>query len=58
MLVNVRAIREGDFKLYVDALTIAKIVPWLLALDHTNYAYASILVHRPLWICGILTCTV
>ena len=46
MLVNVRAIREGDFKLYVDALTIAKIVPWLLALDHTNYAYASILVHR------------
>ena len=31
-----RAIREGDFKLYVDALT--KIVPWFFALDHTNYA--------------------
>jgi len=56
VLVYVRAIREGDFKLYVDALT--KIFHWFFALDHTNYAYASILVHRLLWICGILTCTV
>ena len=31
-----RAKREGDFKLYIDALT--KIVPWFFALDHTNYA--------------------
>ena len=30
-----RAIREGDFKLYVDALT--KIVPWFFSLDHTNF---------------------
>ena len=31
-----RATREGDFKLYIDALT--KIFPWFFALDHTNYA--------------------
>jgi len=36
VLVYVRAMREGDFTLYVDALT--KIVPWFFALDHTNYA--------------------
>ena len=36
MLVYVRAIREGGFKLYVDALI--KIAPWFFALDHTNYA--------------------
>ena len=36
MLVYVRVIREGEFTLYVDALT--KIVPWFFALDHTNYA--------------------
>ena len=35
VLVYVRAIREGDFKLYVDALT--QIVPWFFALDHTHY---------------------
>ena len=42
VLVYVRAIREGDFKLYVEALT--KIVPWFFSLDHTNYA-RWILVH-------------
>ena len=31
-----RATREGDFKLYIDAFT--KIFPWFFALDHTNYA--------------------
>ena len=36
VLVYVRAIREGDFKLYEDALT--KIAPWFFALDHTYYA--------------------
>lgn len=36
VLLFVRAIREADFKLYVDALT--KIVPWFFALDHTHYA--------------------
>ena len=36
VLVYVKAIREEDFKLYVDALT--KIAPWLFALNHTNYA--------------------
>ena len=36
VLVYVRATREGDFKLFVDALT--KIVPWFFSLDHTNYA--------------------
>ena len=36
VLVYVRAIREADFQLYVDALT--KIVPWFFALDHTHYA--------------------
>ena len=36
VLVFVRAIREADFKLYVDALT--KIVPLFFALDHPNYA--------------------
>ena len=35
-MVFVRAIRNADFKLYIDALT--KIVPWFFALDHTNYA--------------------
>ena len=36
VVVYVRAIREGDFKLYVDPLT--KIVPSFYALDRTNYA--------------------
>jgi len=36
VMIFVRAIREGDFQLYVEALT--KIVPWFFALDHTHYA--------------------
>ena len=34
VMVYVRAIREPDFELYIDALT--KIVPWFFALDHTH----------------------
>ena len=36
ILIIVRALREGDFNLYVDALT--NIVPWYFALDHIHYA--------------------
>ena len=36
VMIYVRAIREGDFLLYIDALT--KLVPWFFALGHTNYA--------------------
>ena len=36
VMIYVRAIREGDFLLYIDALT--NIVPWFFALGHTNYA--------------------
>ena len=36
VMIYVRAIREGDFLLYIDAL--AKLVPWFFALGHTNYA--------------------
>ena len=36
VMIYVRAIREGEFLLYIDALT--KIVPWFFALGHTNYA--------------------
>lgn len=32
----VRAFREANFALYVDA--IRQILPWLFAMDHTNYA--------------------
>ena len=32
----VRALREGNFDLYVQTLT--KIAPWMFALDHTNYS--------------------
>ena len=35
VMIYVRAIREGDFLLYIHALT--KIVPWFFALGHTNY---------------------
>ena len=31
-----RAIREADFRLYIDALS--KIVQWFFALDHTHYS--------------------
>ncbi len=36
ILIFVRALREGDFNLYIDALT--NIVPWFFALDHIHYA--------------------
>ncbi|KAK3740395.1 hypothetical protein QZH41_000916 [Actinostola sp. cb2023] len=32
----VRAFRQADFHLYVESLL--KIIPWMFALDHTNYA--------------------
>jgi len=32
----VRAIREANFALYVETLT--QIVPWMFALDHTNFS--------------------
>ena len=35
-LIFVRDLREGDFNLYIDALT--NIVPWFFALDHIHYA--------------------
>jgi len=37
VMIYVRAIREVDFLLYIDALT--KIVPWFFALGHTKYSY-------------------
>lgn len=36
VMVYVRAIREADFLLYIEALS--KIVPWFFALDHTHYS--------------------
>lgn len=36
ILTFVQALRTGNFQLYIDALM--KLVPWLFALDHTNYA--------------------
>ena len=36
VMIYVRATREGDFQLYIDALT--KTVPWFFALDHVHYA--------------------
>ena len=36
VMIFVRAIREADLLLYIDAL--AKMVPWFFAFDHTNYA--------------------
>ena len=36
VLIYIRAIREADFELYVDALT--QIVPWFFALDQIHYA--------------------
>ena len=43
-MVYVKAIREPNFELYIDALN--KIVPWFFALDHTHYA-RWISVHLP-----------
>ena len=36
MLLYVRALREGNFQLYVEAL--AQLMPWVFALDHTHYS--------------------
>ena len=36
LLVCVRLLREGNFDLYVQSL--AQIVPWMFALDHTHYS--------------------
>ena len=36
VMIYVRSIREGNFLLYIDALT--KIVPWFFALGHVHYA--------------------
>ena len=35
-MVYVRAIREANFLLYIEALS--KIVPWFLSLDHMHYS--------------------
>ncbi len=42
VMLFVRAIREGNFQFYIEALT--KIVPWFSALDHVHY-YRWIPVH-------------
>ena len=36
LLVYVRSLREGNFDLYAQSL--AHIVPWMFALDHTHYS--------------------
>ena len=36
LLVYVRSLREGNLGLYVQSL--AQIVPWMFALDHTHYS--------------------
>ena len=36
LLLYIRSIREGNFDLYVESL--AKIIPWMFALDHTHYS--------------------
>lgn len=36
LLLYVRAIREGNFQLYLESLT--KITPWMFALDHIHYS--------------------
>ena len=36
VLIYVRSVRESNFLLYIDALS--RIVPWFIALGHTNYA--------------------
>ena len=36
LLVYVRSLRESNFDLYVQSL--AQIVPWMFALDHTHYS--------------------
>ena len=36
VLIFVRSLREGDFKLYIESF--GQIVPWFFAHNHTNYA--------------------
>ncbi|VDI16831.1 Hypothetical predicted protein [Mytilus galloprovincialis] len=36
ILIFVRSLREGNFNLYKDSLTM--LIPWVFALDHPNYA--------------------
>ena len=36
MLIYIRSICEGDFEPYIDSVT--KLIPWMIALDHTDYA--------------------
>jgi len=36
LLLYIRAIREGNFKLYLESLS--NIAPWMFALDHTHYS--------------------
>lgn len=36
VMIYLRAIREADFLLYIDALS--RILPWFFALDHTHYS--------------------
>ena len=36
VLIFVRSLRERNFQLYIDSLTV--LVPWFFALNHTNYA--------------------
>ena len=36
VMIYVRAIREGHFQLYIEAMT--KIASWFFALDHTHYS--------------------
>lgn len=36
VMIFVRSLREGDFKLYIESLS--QLVPWFFSLDHTNYA--------------------
>ena len=36
LLLYVRAIRDGNFRLYLESLT--KIIPWMFALDHIDYS--------------------
>jgi len=36
LLRYIRSVREGNFQLYVESLTL--IMPWMFALDYTNYS--------------------
>ncbi len=36
LLLYTRAIREGNFQLYIESLS--KFIPWMFALNHTHYS--------------------